>query len=90
MSKTVSIAEAKDQLSKLVHDAESGSPVEITRRGRAVAVLVSHDAYSRLTADKSDFWANLDHFRARFELASDEAAKWLPERADATPRDFDW
>ena len=36
-----SIAEAKSRFAQLVHQAESGGPVRITRRGRAVAVLVS-------------------------------------------------
>lgn len=50
MSQQYSIAEAKDRLPKLVHEAEAGAVVEITRRGQAVAVLISTAAYERLTA----------------------------------------
>ncbi len=42
-----SIAEARDGLAKLVHQAESHSPVVIKRRGRPVAVLVSYEEYER-------------------------------------------
>ena len=37
---TVSLADAKAQLSKLVDAAEGGATVEITRRGKVVARLV--------------------------------------------------
>lgn len=40
MSKTVSIAEAKKQLSSWVRDVEHGETVMITRHGKPVAALV--------------------------------------------------
>lgn len=39
--RTVSVAEAKARLSELLNEAEAGQPVEITRRGKVVALLVS-------------------------------------------------
>ena len=39
--RTVSIAEAKAHLSKLVEQAEAGDPVCITRRGKPVAQIVA-------------------------------------------------
>ena len=36
----VSIAEARDTLTRLIQRAEAGEPVHITRRGKPVAVLV--------------------------------------------------
>ena len=48
MPKQVTIAEARDQLSAHVRSAEHGSPVVITRRGRAVAVIVATDEFERL------------------------------------------
>ena len=39
--KTVSIAEAKAHLSKLVEQAEAGDPVCITRRGKPVAQIIA-------------------------------------------------
>jgi prevent-host-death family protein len=48
MPKQVTLAEARDQLSAHVRSAEHGSPVVITRRGRAVAVIVATDEFERL------------------------------------------
>jgi len=48
MAKQVTIADARDQLSAHVRSAEHGTPVVITRRGRAVAVIVAADDYEQL------------------------------------------
>ena len=64
-----SIAEAKDRLPKLVHEAESGRPVEITRRGRRVAVLLSTDAYERLAEIAPSLWKGICEFRADYRVA---------------------
>lgn len=68
MPKVVSIAQAKDQLSQLVHEAEDGGSVHITRRGRPVAVLVSAAEYTRLANPQTDFWIELDAFRREHRL----------------------
>lgn len=49
MEKQVSIAEAKDQFSAVVQAAERGAVVTVTRRGHAVARMVSEQEYQRLT-----------------------------------------
>jgi prevent-host-death family protein len=48
MSHRYSIAEARSQLPRIVNQAESGVEIELTRRGRPVAVLVSHREFERL------------------------------------------
>lgn len=48
MSKEVSIAEAKKQLSSWVRDVEHGETVVITRRGKRVAALVSTEELEHL------------------------------------------
>jgi prevent-host-death family protein len=48
MANEVSVAEARDRLSAHVRSAEHGTPVVITRRGRAVAAIVGVEAYARL------------------------------------------
>lgn len=63
MTNRYSIAEARDQLASLIHDAEKGVPVELTRRGKPVAVLVSLHEYQRLLASKQGFWDSLSRFR---------------------------
>lgn len=65
MAKQYSIAEAKNRLPAIVHDAERGKPVHITRRGKPVAVLLSVDAYEHLARTRPDFWSALQAFNAR-------------------------
>jgi len=64
MSPSVSIAEARDQLPRLVHEAEAGTPVQITRRGRPVAVLLSTAAYERLASRPTSLWQGIRELRA--------------------------
>lgn len=61
--RTYSLAEARDNLTAIVRDVERASPVELTRRGKPVAVIVSIDEYQRLTATGGSFSAALDRFR---------------------------
>jgi prevent-host-death family protein len=48
MPKKVTITEARDQLSAHIRNAEHGAPVVITRRGRAVAVIVAAEDFDQL------------------------------------------
>lgn len=63
-----SIAEARNHLPSLVHQAEAGQPVELTRRGRPVAALVSLEDYRRMQESSPGFWAALQRFRAEVDL----------------------
>ena len=93
MSQSFSIARAKAMLPQLVHEAEAGTAIRITRRGQPVAMLVSIEEYQRMAPRKGTFWDNLDAFRARHGLLEDgvEASEWPAQsRADAQPRDFGW
>ena len=49
MNDAYSIAAAKNNLSSLVHEAEQGHPVQLTRRGKPVAVLISTQQYERIS-----------------------------------------
>jgi prevent-host-death family protein len=53
----ISITEAKARLAELVKQAECGQPVRITRRGRAVAVLVPVADHDRLQIDRAGLLA---------------------------------
>ncbi|NEX19201.1 type II toxin-antitoxin system Phd/YefM family antitoxin [Thiorhodococcus mannitoliphagus] len=63
-----SIADAKIQLTRLIHQAERGEAVHITRCGKPVAVLLSEDAYTRLRQGRGqaqpDFWDLITKMRA--------------------------
>jgi prevent-host-death family protein len=63
----VPITEAKNALTSLVHQAEAGKPIRLTRRGKPVAVLLSEEAYRRLqsgTAEQRDLWEFVERWRA--------------------------
>lgn len=71
MPKQYSIAEAKNRLPSIVHDVEAGPMVELTRRGKAVAVLMSLREYEKITRKKTGFWDAMVKFRK--EMAMDIA-----------------
>ena len=50
----VSIAEAKNALTRLIYEAERGEAIHITRHGKPVAVLISADIYE---LDDQVFWS---------------------------------
>lgn len=68
MNKSYSIAEARDNLASIVHDVEEASAVELTRRGKPVAVLLSVEEYRRMAAGGRDLWDALTAFRGRVDL----------------------
>ena len=73
MLKRYSIAEARDRLARIAHDAEKGESVELTRRGKPVAVLISVHDYQRLNGvaeltGKGGFWEALCRFRREHNL----------------------
>lgn len=51
MTQAVPLSEAKAQLASLVHAAESGAVVHISRHGKAVAVLLSEQAYAAMQGE---------------------------------------
>lgn len=68
MTNRYSIAEARDQLTRLIHDAEKGIAIELTRRGKPVAALVSTKNYHRFRAGKPLFWEALVKLRTQVDL----------------------
>lgn len=64
-----SIAEARRNLPRLVREAERGKAVELTRRGEAVAVLIGHRQYERLTGRYRSFFDAYEEFRKHVDLA---------------------
>jgi prevent-host-death family protein len=69
MSKQYSIAQARDNLAAIVHELEVSSTIEITRRGQAVAVLISKQEYDRLQARMIGFWDAYKAFASEVDLA---------------------
>ena len=74
MSDAYSIAEAKNNLSGLVHEAEQGHPVRLTRRGKPVAVLISTEQYERLSKPRKKIeWSAVVIDTKNFKFDRDEA-----------------
>jgi len=55
--KTFSSKEAKDNFGELIDTAQRG-PVEIQKKGRPVAVVISLEEFKRLEAFEDKWWAN--------------------------------
>jgi prevent-host-death family protein len=62
VAKQYSIAEAKDQLPRIVHEVEAGEPVELTRRGKPVAVVMSMYEYRLRAGKRPNFGEALKKF----------------------------
>jgi len=65
MQRQFSIAEAKNRLPAIVHSADEGGAIELTRRGKPVAVIISKHDYDLLTRAEKDLWTALSDFRRR-------------------------
>lgn len=87
---TATIADAKNNLPKLIHAAQAGDDIHLTRHGRPVAVLISEDRYQQmLGAGKSVFneilkWREL---HGGVDLTDEEIASW---RNRLPAREFSW
>ena len=85
MSRQYSIAQARSSLPALVHSVEDGPPVELTRRGRPVAVLLSLEEYERLQRKTPDFWEAVETFRRDVDLEALDAASVYADVRDRSP-----
>lgn len=65
-----SITEARNHFAAIVYNLKPAQPVQITRRGRVVAVLMSVGEYERQTSTTTDFWNAYESFRAIVDLPS--------------------
>lgn len=85
MASHYSIAEARSQISAIIDKAEAGEAVQLTRRGRAVAVVVSCEMFERLQAGRPRFADAYRVFREQHALAEvgldDDFAKTVRDRA---------
>ena len=61
MSKSYSVADARAHLPEILDDVEAGQDVQLTRRGRPVALVLSPQRYEMLRSEKTSF---ADAYRA--------------------------
>ena len=85
MTKQYSISQARNSLPSLVHAVEDGASVELTRRGRPVAVLVSISDYDRLTRKRPDLWSAIERFRVDTDLEALDVEQILDGVRDRSP-----
>ena len=68
MTKRYTIAEARQNLAAVVHELERRSRVELTRRGKPVAVMLSMREFERVSAPRRRFWDAYEAFRQTSNL----------------------
>jgi len=68
MLQRYSIAEARAHLPRIVDQAEAGIEVELTRRGRPVAVLVSRHKFDRLQGKGLHFGETYRKFLQKYSV----------------------
>lgn len=76
----MAVSQARENLADVIESAQrTGEPIYLTRRGRAVAVVVDPDVFAKLLDDAEDA---LD--RAELALAREEAdyIPWEQVKAD--------
>jgi len=85
-----SIAEARQKLPTLVRNAENGAAIELTRRGKPVAVLIGQREFVRLTSGGTRFseaWHRFVQNADLAELALDPDELFREARPKDTGRD---
>ena len=93
MLSSYSIAEAKAQLAQVIRQAEERGPVELTRRGRPVAMVISTQEYQRLGGKPEPAWDVVAQVRKEFDFESldIDPEEIFTEQKDASPgKDFSW
>jgi prevent-host-death family protein len=93
MKNRYSIAEARDHLPRIVHEAEDAGPIELTRRGRPVAVVISMRRYEEVTGGRRPLWEVIDAWRKEHDVQAldiDPDEVWGDVRDRGAGRDFKW
>ena len=85
MPKDVSIAEARNRLTALVHAVEKGPSVRLTRRGKPVAMLISLEEYERLRPLRPDLWLAIEAFRRDTNLDDLDVEEIFRDVRDPSP-----
>ena len=68
MMPTYSVAEARNHFAEIVHDLKYVSQVEVTRRGRPVAILISIEEFEKLRSEHVGFTNAFNAFRSTVDL----------------------
>lgn len=89
--KTSTIAEAKNNLSQLIHQLEFDEPIHLTRHGKPVAVMLSETNYQKLTGKNKGLYQAIQQWRAQLEAECGFTESELKNlRTASHGRDFSW
>ena len=89
--KTSTIAEAKNNLSQLIHRLESDEPIHLTRHGKPVAVMLSEANYQKLTQKNKGLFQAIQQWRSQLDEDSALTEAELKQlRASGQERKFSW
>ena len=69
--KTSTIAEAKNNLSHLIHQLEVEELIHLTRYGKPVAVMMSESQYQKLVSPQKSLYSALLNWRSQLDEESD-------------------
>lgn len=84
------IADAKNNLPRLIHAAEAGDDIHISRHGKPVAVLISAERYQQLFNTGKGVFHAIMQWREKYggvDLADEEVDSW---RDRSPAREFSW
>jgi prevent-host-death family protein len=70
MPKSYTVAGARAKFAAIVDEVESGKDIELTRRGKKVAVVMSAARYARLRGDRVAFMTAYETFRTEHDLSA--------------------
>lgn len=68
MPKSYTVANARARLAEIVDEVEAGNEIELTRRGKKVAIVMSAARYARLRGDRVAFMTAYETFREDHDL----------------------
>lgn len=83
----VPLFDAKNRLSALVHEVESGAPVELTRHGKPVAVVLGHATYREMQKEHQSFQRRFARFTTNWPVPHPEGPDDTDPFADVRSSD---
>ncbi len=69
MASSYAIAEARANLPSIVDEVEAGAAVQLTRRGKVIAVMISIAEYERLRSQRPSFQDAYGQFLKKHSLS---------------------
>jgi prevent-host-death family protein len=87
---STTIADAKNNLPKLIHAAQAGEDIHLTRHGQPVAVIISEARYQQMLGQGKSVFHEMLKWRSQhgsIAITDDEISSWRNRLPD---RKFSW